>query len=69
MNNSSDFCCEEIFEAFYDGVIKFDDDSPGDTKNLWIKGEYKEGDPNIPDSSGVDQFKIKYCPFCGTKLN
>lgn len=58
-----DFCCDEIYDAFENGVIVYDEDFPGDPKSLWIVGLYVgEG------SEGRDRFKIKYCPFCGTKL-
>lgn len=68
MSNVSDFCCDEMFQAFYDGVIDYDEDFPGDPKNLWIVGLYKPGD-GTEGSEGNDRFKVNYCPFCGTKLN
>jgi hypothetical protein len=63
----TDFCCSEIFDAFYDGVIEFDEDFPGSVKDLCIVGDYKTGD-GTEDSEGRDRFKIYYCPFCGQKL-
>lgn len=68
MSKHTNFCCNEMFEVFEDGCIDFNPDHVGDTRNIVIIGQYKEGDPEINDSKGSDVFEIKFCPFCGIKL-
>jgi len=64
----NNFCCDEITDVFCEGAITFNPDHEGDTRDLVIVGQFKEGNKNIPDSSGIDYFKIIFCPFCGEKL-
>jgi len=68
MSIYTEFCCDEMADVFEDGVIDFDQDHPGNTRNLYITGKYKEGD-GTPNSNGHDYFKIKFCPFCGCRLS
>ena len=53
------FCCDEIKKWFDEGSIECD------CNEVWVMGEE---DWEYTYGERTQLFKIKYCPFCGRKI-